>query len=147
VPPDVRLPRVSVTLLRGFECVRTKLDVHGSVHHSKIHTEISNKMQQQCIKFYYYLFIWISTCFGQHTVHHQEPKTALAASGFSYMEGCWTCGYWPLSVRVWNLYSTWQRPATTRLTTIHVCKTRGCQCSFRLLMMGGVSPETCRASY
>ena len=28
-------------------------------------------------------------------------------------------------------------------TTFHVCKTRGCQCSFRLLMMGGVSPETC----
>jgi len=31
-------------------------------------------------------------------------------------------------------------------TTFHVCKTRGCQCSFRLLMMGGVSPETCWAS-
>ena len=26
-------------------------------------------------------------------------------------------------------------------------KTRGCQCSFRLLMMGGVLPETCWASY
>ena len=36
---------------------------------------------------------------------------------------------------------------TTRPTTFHVCKTRGCQCSFRLLMMGGMSPETCRASY
>jgi hypothetical protein len=39
----------------------------------------------------------------------------------------------------------WQRPATT--TTFHVCKTRGCQCRFELLMMGGVSPETCWASY
>jgi len=28
-------------------------------------------------------------------------------------------------------------------TTFHVWKTRGCQCSFRLLMMGGVLPETC----
>jgi hypothetical protein len=28
-------------------------------------------------------------------------------------------------------------------TTFHVCKTRGCLCSFRLLMMGGVSPKTC----
>jgi len=27
----------------------------------------------------------------------------------------------------------WQRQATTRPTTLHVCKTRGCQCSFRLL--------------
>ena len=39
------------------------------------------------------------------------------------------------------------RPAITCPTTSHVCKTRGCQCSFRLLMMGGVPPETCWASY
>jgi hypothetical protein len=64
----------------------------------------------------------------QVTRYHQEPKTALAASGFSYVEGCWTC-------------------STTRPTTFHVWKTRGCQCSFRLLVMGGVSPETCWASY
>jgi hypothetical protein len=32
-------------------------------------------------------------------------------------------------------------------TTFHVWKTRGCQRSFRLLMMGGVLPETCWASY
>jgi hypothetical protein len=25
--------------------------------------------------------------FGRHTAHHQEPKTALAASGFAYVEG------------------------------------------------------------
>jgi hypothetical protein len=41
----------------------------------------------------------------------------------------------------------WQRPPATCPTTLHVWKTRGCQCSFRLLMMGGVSPETCWASY
>ena len=41
----------------------------------------------------------------------------------------------------------WQRPTTTRPTTFHVWKTRDCQCSFRLLMMGGVSPETCWALY
>jgi hypothetical protein len=41
-----------------------------------------------------------------------------------------------------------QRPATTRPTTFHsIMQTRGCKCSFRLLMMGGVSPETCWASY
>jgi hypothetical protein len=46
-------------------------------------------------------------------------------------------------------YCAWQRPPTTRPTTFHVrvWKTRGCQCSFRLLMMGGVSPETCWATY
>jgi len=37
----------------------------------------------------------------------------------------------------------WQRSPTTRQTTFHVWKTRVCQCSFRLLMMGDVSPETC----
>jgi len=41
----------------------------------------------------------------------------------------------------------WKRPPTTRPTTFHVCKTRGCQCSFMLLMMGGVSHETRWASY
>jgi hypothetical protein len=41
----------------------------------------------------------------------------------------------------------WQRPATTRPTTFHACKARGCQGSFRLLMMDAVSPETCWASY
>jgi len=39
-------------------------------------------------KFYYSIFIWSPTCFGWHIAHHQEPKTALAASGFSYVEGC-----------------------------------------------------------
>jgi len=27
----------------------------------------------------------------------RSPKTALAASGFSYVEGCWTCRWWTLS--------------------------------------------------
>ena len=52
---------------------------------------------QQCTKFYYFIFIWSSTCFGRHTAHHQEPKTALAASGFPYVEGWWTCSWWALS--------------------------------------------------
>ena len=85
-------------------------------------------------KFYYSIFTWSSACFGRHTARHQEPKTALAASGFSYMEGCWTCS------------CAWQRPPTTRPTTFDVWKTRGCQCSFRLLMMGGVLLEICWAS-
>jgi len=49
----------------------------------------------------------------------------------------WTCSWWILA-------------GTTCLhvqTTFHVWKTRGCQCSFRLVMRGGVSPETCWASY
>jgi hypothetical protein len=49
------------------------------------------------LKCYYSIFIWSSTCFGRHTAHHQGPKTALAASGSSYVEGCWTCSWWTLS--------------------------------------------------
>jgi len=86
-------------------------------------------------KFYYSIFIWSSACFGRHTAHHQELKTALAASDFLYVKGCWTCSV-PDNVH-----------QTTRPTTFHLWKTRGRQCSFRLLMMGGVSPETCWASY
>ena len=92
-------------------------------------------------KFYYSIFIWSSTCFVWHTAH-QEPKTTLAASGFSYVEGCWTV----VSGRC-QAHCAWQRPPNTCPTTFHVWKTKGCQCSFRLLMMGGVSDETCWASY
>jgi hypothetical protein len=60
-----------------------------------IHIKKSNKMQQ-CIKIYF-IFISSSTCFGQHTAHHQEPKTALAASGFACVKGYWTCSCWTLS--------------------------------------------------
>ena len=57
-------------------------------------------------KFYYSIFIWSSTCFGRHIARHQEPKTALAASGFSYVEGCWTCSWWTLSGTVCLTTST-----------------------------------------
>jgi hypothetical protein len=44
-----------------------------------------------------------STYFGQHTAHHQEPKTALAASSFAYVGGCQTCSRWTLSGSVYTL--------------------------------------------
>ena len=34
---------------------------------------------------------------GDTPPSHHEPKTALAASGFSYVEVCWTCSWWTLS--------------------------------------------------
>ena len=48
---------------------------------------------------FYFIFMWSSTCFGRNTAHHQEPKTVLAASGFAYVKGCWTCSCWTLSGR------------------------------------------------
>jgi hypothetical protein len=68
-------------------------DVRGSVHHSKIHKEKSNEMQQ-CIKFLlFHIYIELNM-FRATYGHHQKPKTALAASGFPYAEGCWTCSWW-----------------------------------------------------
>jgi hypothetical protein len=51
------------------------------VHHSTIHKE---KIQQaatiyQILLFHIYMKL---KCFGQHTAYHQEPKNAMAASGF-----------------------------------------------------------------
>ena len=79
-----------------------------------IHTEKSNKMQQ-CINIYYSIFIWNSTCFRRHTAHHQEPKTALAASCFTYVEGCWTCGCWPLSAASNHMSNNLPRMQNKRL--------------------------------
>jgi len=52
---------------------------------------------QQFIRIYFSMFMWSSTCFGRHASHHKESKTALATSGFSYVEGCWICNWWTLS--------------------------------------------------
>jgi len=60
---------------------------------------IHKKIQQDATVYqnFYFIFIWSSTCFGRHTAHDQEPKTALAASGFAYVEGCFTCSCWTFS--------------------------------------------------
>jgi len=79
----------------------TRLDVRGSVHHSTVRKEKNPTRCNKVSKFYYSIFIWSSTYFGRHTAHHQKPKTVLAASGFSYVEGCWTCSWWTLLGTVW----------------------------------------------
>jgi hypothetical protein len=68
------------------------------------------------LTFYYSIFTLSSTCFRRHPAHHQEPKTALAVSGFSYVEGCWTCSWWTLSCTVCLTTSTWKNKIL-----IHCC--------------------------
>jgi len=94
-------------------------DVRVFVHPSIIHKEIPTRCNS--VWKFYFLFIWSSTCFERHTAHHQESKTALAASGFAYVEGCWTCSCWTLSGRVCSrTYSTWQRlPPIIRSLKLH----------------------------
>ena len=91
----------------------------------------SNKMQH-----FYFILKWSSTCFGRHTAHYQEPKTALAASDFAYVASCWTCSCWTLTASSNYTANNLLRIKNQRLLV-----------QFRLLMMGGVSPETCWASY
>ena len=96
---------------------------------------------QQCIK------IFIIPCL--HEAQHVLGDTSPVIRSLKL--------HWkPLVFHTWKViervvggraHCAWQRLPTTRPTTFHVWKTRGCRCSFSLLMMGGVSPETCWASY
>jgi hypothetical protein len=61
------------------------------------------------------------------------------------VEGWWTCSWWTLS-------GSDTVPDNVHHLRVHqpstlLWKNRSWQCSFRFLMMGGVSPETCWASY
>ena len=105
-----------------------------------IHTEIANKMRQ-CIKIYYSMFMWSSTCFGRHTAHHQELKTALATSGFAYVKGCWT-------LRLLDADSRSARPRPTALLPPRSNgKPEADTAVIELLMMGMRMPETCWAVF
>ena len=74
------------------------------------------------------------------------PATHRPSSGAS---NCTSSLWFCLHGRLWmlRLLDAVSVQQHHRPTTFHVCKTRGSQCSLKLLMMGGVSPETCRTSY
>jgi len=69
---------------------------------------------QQCIKISLFFILNEAQHVSGDTAHHQEPKTAQAASGFAYVEGCWTCSCWTLSGSVQQLNvlqpSTYAKP-------------------------------------
>ena len=79
-----------------FERRSCKLDVRGSVHHSTIHKEKSNKMQQRIIISLFHIYMKLN----MFRVTHRplsRAKTALAASGFLYAKGCCTYRWRTLS--------------------------------------------------
>ena len=53
------------------------------------------------------------------------------------------CSLW-FYIRLWLPVAAMAQPSQ-QPATINVCKTRGCNYIFELLMMGGVTPETCWA--
>jgi hypothetical protein len=85
---------------------------------------------QQCIKIFIILYLYEA----QHVSGNTPPI-------IRSLKLHWQ----PLVFHTWKVVG--RCPQSTRPTTSHVQKTRGCQCSFRLLIMGGMSPETCWASY
>ena len=103
---------------------------------------------QQCIKMFIIAYLYEA----QHVSGDTPPiirslKLHWQPLVFHTWKVVWTCSWWTLSGTVC---------LTTCLTmsTNYMSKqpstyeeTRGCQCRFRLLMMGGVSPKTCWASY
>jgi len=82
-----------------------------------------------------------STSFGCFLAHHQELTTVLTASGFNVgqqrLERCWS----------WSGRLPARPRPTTLLPPRSNGKTRGCQCSCKLLMMGEEAPETCWATH
>jgi hypothetical protein len=99
-----------------------ELDVHGSVHHSTIHKE---KIQQDATIYQTFIIPYLYK--AQHVSGDTPPiirrvKLHWQPLVFHTWQVVWTCSWWTLS-------------GTLCLTTY--------QCSFILLMMGGVSPETC----
>ena len=48
---------------------------------------------QQCIKISLFFILNEAQHVSGDTAHHQEPKTAQAASGFAYVEGYRACSF------------------------------------------------------
>jgi hypothetical protein len=73
------------------------------------------------------MFLNCSTCFGQHTAHHQELKNC-------------SCSLWFFGCRLllrWLSHRSGNRQPKTYV------KPEAAITVFELLMMGGVSPKTC----
>ena len=112
------------------------LDDRGSVHHGAIHRKKSKKMQQ-CIKILLF-HIYMKPNMGdtppiiRSLKLHWQPLVFHTCKVVGRVVG----GRCQANVQQLHVH----QPSTYK-------KTRGCQCSFRPLMMGGVSPKTCWASY
>jgi hypothetical protein len=72
----------------GLLITANDIDVHGSVHYSTNHIEITNKMQT-CTRIYYSNALLIAQHVSNDTpLIIRSSKTVIAASGFTYICGC-----------------------------------------------------------
>jgi len=120
--------------------LRSILDVLGSVHHVTI-LVVKTPKRCNCVSKFYYSLILNE---AQHVSDDTPPIIrSLKLHTQPLVLHAWKVAGRAVVGRCRVAYATRQRPTTARPTTFHACKTRGCVCSFRLLMMGGVSSETC----
>jgi len=62
------------------------------------HDRFTKKIQQDATVYQNFIsYLHEAQHVSGDTTHCKEPKTALAASGFAYVEGCWTCSCWMLT--------------------------------------------------
>ena len=135
MPLFILAPMCECTTIRtGSFVLKAKLILLVFVHHSIIHKENPTRCNS-VPNFISYLY----------KAQHVSGDTPPIIRSLKLHQQPLVWHKWRVFGRV--VAASCQRAATTRPTTLHLCKTRGCQCSFRLLMMGGVSPETCCASY
>jgi hypothetical protein len=82
------------------------------------------------------------TCFEQLCAHSQGDNCINTTSGTIILK----ISEWSKITKVTRIHrgcNAVQSEPPQWPATKNVCKTRGCNYSFELLMMGGVSPETC----
>jgi hypothetical protein len=93
---------------------------------------------QQCTRIYYSMFIWSLACFERHTAHHQELKNCTGSLWFY------------IRVRLLDVEVAGRFTASSKLNVQQphmYVKPESVSAFFELLMMSGVSLETCWASY
>jgi hypothetical protein len=85
-----------------------------------VYLYLSQKEPTSCdrvVEFIIPMFLNCSTCFGQHTTHHQELKNC-------------NCSLW-FYICFWLLVAAMAEPQPSQQPAVkNVCKTRGCNCSF-----------------
>jgi len=108
------------------------------VRHSRILTEKPNKMHP-CIKNVLIPYL--------NVAQHVSGDTPPIIRSLKLHKQPLVLHMWKVVGRCQVAYATWQCPTTARPTTFHVCKTRGCLCNSGFLTIGGLSPETCWASF
>jgi hypothetical protein len=128
-------------IIRGQNCTSSLWFLHNTVE--VCWTFVRKRMLPKTSNY----FKWSSTCFGRHATHHQEPKTTQAASGFCII--LWKVVRRAVVGRLSGSVCNLKMSNNCKSDNLpqYYAKTRGCICSFRLLMMGGVSPKTCWASF